>query len=248
MIELKIEKRVNGSWQEITNLVQYPVSISQRLDRELDAGTFVFISAESEVDKIVSPLTQHRITATDNTGTIEAEFVGASQRTLMRNAGVGYPALFKHSVALTETTKLLEGTLIEGLGVTQSNEGAQKSLYDVVTRLLETTANGKYHITLDANTRTLLQNTESPQFRWSPQSTLWECLLDVASVIDAIPYLEEVQASSQVQLQVNFMLLNSNENVVDRLIDEYTYSFGEDINEQQYNSKLTAIVENIKEL
>lgn len=248
MITLKVEKKENGTWQDITSKCQYPISISQRLDRELDGGSFAFISNDSTKDKIVAPLTRHRITASDSTGTIEADFVGASQRALMRNSVDGYTALFKHNVALTETTKLLEGVLIDGMGVTQPNTGAQKSLYDVVKRLLKYTNKGQFVFTDNANIRTLFENTESPQFRWSPQSTLWECLLDIASVIDAIPYLEEVIVSSRTQLQVNFLLLNTNETKVDTLIDEYTYSYGESVNEQQYNSKLSAIVENIKEL
>ena len=241
MITLKIEKKENGTWQDITNKCQYPVNISQRLDRELDGGSFTFISTNSTKDKIVAPLTRHRITATDDTGTIEADFVGASQRALMRNAGEGYTALFKHDVALTETTKLLEGVLIDGLGVTQPNTGTQKNLYEVTTRLLRLTNRSTYSLSNDADLVAVLQNTESPQFQWSPQTTLWECLLDIACVIDAIPYLDEAD-------KVSFLLLNENSEEVTDLLDEYTYSYGENINEQQYNSKLTAIVENIKEM
>lgn len=253
MINVQVYRTQNGQETNLTTKVQEPITISQRLDRELDGGDFVFLEIGTETDKIVSPLTRHRVVATDGINTpMESNFIGVSQRTILRNKAPtgetdGSQPIFRHNVSLTETTKLLEGVLIEGLGVTQPNTGAQKSLHDAVTRLLYLTARanstgaGRFSLTTDSDIVTLLQNTESPQFRWSPQSTLWECLLEVASVIDAIPYLDESE-------KVSFLLLNTNAIEIDDLIDEYTYSYGESVNEQQYNSKLSAIVENIKEM
>lgn len=249
--------------QDITSKVQQPLTLSFRLDRELDSGNFTTFVENNSTDKIIAPLTKHQIIIADGTGnTLQGDYIGTDQRAMLRNKADNgnLTALFRHSVNITEATKLLEGVLIDGLGVTQPNTGTQKNLLEVTQRLLRQTkkqqtatsvgigtfGTGYFSLIDDTNLTELLANTESPQFRWSPQTTLWECLCDIGSVIDAIPYLE-YDALNELR-NVGFLVLNDETATITDLIDEYTYSYGEEVNEQQYNSRLTAIVENIKEV
>lgn len=248
---IDIQVRQGKNLNSITAKVQQPLTLSIRLDRELDSGNFTTFVENNSTDKIIAPLTKTQIFVfdRDNPGNSQRyDFVGSAQRVMIRNKAVDgtYPALFRHSVNVTEATKLLEGVLIDGLGVTQPNTGTQKNLYEVTQRLLRQTKKGYYSLIYNTNLKNLLESTISPQFRWSPQTTLWECLCDIGSVIDAIPYLEF--DSNKEPCKIGFLVLNDETATITDLIDEYTYSYGEEVNEQQYNSRLTAIVENIKEV
>ena len=107
--------------------------------------------------------------------------------------GQGY---YAHNLTLVEPTRLLMGIPIEGMKVTQPQDGTAKdSLYTVAERLLRVcrlTKGGtpqKIWLTDDEETVALLQNTDSPEFSWEAETQLWECLKDIGSVINCMPRL-----------------------------------------------------------
>ena len=361
MIIQQIE--ING--KDMTELVQQPIVLNQRLDRELDSGEFNYLNHDDKCkDRIQAPLSNYKITLTDSddeTSTQTLEFIGTDKRSLLRgkfgNGRTDDAPLFRHSVALTEPTKLLEGVLIDGFAVSQpdpdelvtvsasgslsltmssfqsgdshcwkesstngyveielphaiqsvevsvqssqsvnllavypkykrsSNENADNwftvglswlssgfssltinytytyqtlainesdSLEKVVNRLLNVTPLHKYNgesqafvLVTNEDAKKLLQNTLSPQFKWSTQTTLWECLCDIGSVIDAIPRL--VADSNGEYRQVTFDLINSKTAETDEMLDDYAIDYAEEVDDRQYNTQLRSVVENIKE-
>lgn len=346
-----------------TNMVVEPVTIEQRLDRELDSGSFDFIKRDvNSTDEIDAPLSHYRVTFSDGASEMTADYIGKDTRTLLRGKyGDGSmqdaAAMFRHGLLLTESTKLLEGLLIDGFAVTQPEEiSSRQSLYEVVDRLLETIpliksaddvyyvptlcdgqvvsstkvdtlyrntvrneyiipykvtsadvslpaysaenvkiTIGSYHgvvdgesvvgslvnasfdfysttqivsveyiltvqvlpsdtiqsidqlyaITDDSKIVSLLKNTTAPQFKWGTQTTLWECLCDVGSAIDAIPRLV-ADVTGEYNL-ITFDLINETIDEVDDLLDNYARDYGEEVDDSQYNSQLRSVVENVKE-
>ncbi|MCH5157480.1 MAG: hypothetical protein J1G02_06375 [Clostridiales bacterium] len=333
--------------EDITESVQQPITINQRLDRELDSGYFDYRKCDKECeDRITTPLSGFRITLSDgDKEDMVADFIGTDQRTLLRGKfgsdKTGHTApLFRHNVNLTEPTKLLEGTLIDGFAVTQPDENKNtqgkstteyltfgsfdrveeyatisfgyktiktesalksvsvqirssnvatvssgvrfqegddffevyvgyttkpayielsytyeelfksQSLKEVVDRLLkvsslcQTGEEQRFVFNPNSSLDLLLKNTISPQFKWSTQTTLWECLCDIGSVIDAIPRLK---ANGSKFVYVDFDLVNDSSQKVTQMLDEFAIDYGEEVDESQYNTQLRSVVENIKE-
>ncbi len=161
-------------------------------------------------------------------------------------------ALCEHGVSLTEPSKLLQGLLIDGIGVTQPEDVSQRqSLFDVVTRLLQITplcaANSNSELTLTTHTQVqkALKERVSPQFKWNTQTTLWECLVQIGAVIDSIPRL--ISNAQGKYTVVTFDFVNAYTDVVESIEDEYTNVAGQNIDENQYNTALSSVVENLKE-
>ena len=257
----------NNAVVEIIEDALQPIVITQRLDRELDSGSFDFIRRDDKCkDNIEAPLSHYIVTLDDgvNPNPETIDFIGTDQRTLLRGKfGDGNTQdtapLYRHSVALTELTKLLEGELIDGFAVTQPEDESQRvSLYRVLDSLLQVTTLRRRQQDLTYYTyipsSPALVYTKSPQFKWGPQTTLWECLCDIGSAIDAIPRLVvdqyEGDGEGEVgyfRLCVDFDLINTQAAEVVELLDDRTIDYGEEVDDSQYNTQLRSVVENVKE-
>ena len=265
MITQKIEKMVDGVAQDMTAHVQQPITKNQRLDRELDSGDFSYLKRDTLCDdRISAPLSNYRITLSDGENApVTVEFIGTDTRALLRGKiGKGdtsdTASLFRHSVMLTEPTKLLEGVLIDGMAVTQPEDVvSRKSLYAVLKRLfmvaslVKSEMEQKYFLADNEAVENILKNTVSPQFKWSTQTTLWECLCDIGSVIDAIPRLvmdeSEGFGTKGEYIIVTFDLINEMTEQMTQLLDEHTIDYGAGIVDDQYNTQLRSVLENVKE-
>ena len=156
--------------------------------------------------------------------------------------------IYSHQVALTEPSKLLQGVMIDGFGVSQPEDySSRKTLQDVVERLLTVTPfdGQRFTLTDDDTVVEALQAVKSPQFKWNTQTTLWECLLQVGAVIDAMPRLvADMHGNYTV---VTFDFVNAFVGDEEYIDDAAANAFGENVNETQYNTALSAIVENLRE-
>lgn len=121
------------------------------------------------------------------------------------------------------------------------------SLLDVVKRLFKTATFDETVFTLTADTKVTnaLAAVASPEFKWNTQTSVWECLVQIGAVIDAIPRLVE-DASGNLTV-VTFEFVNSWDNVLETLDDGSTNVIGESVEESQYNTSLSSIVENLRE-
>lgn len=220
-----------------------PIKIARELSVELDSGTASFI--ESGKMQIRPPLRKYRvINDTQNANKFDFYFVGTDQTALLRSAASGASELSRHSISLVEPAKLLQGVLIDGFAVTQ-DENLSVSIADVVRRLLQQAnlnAQGQY--VLDGYHR-ILENTPCPEFKWNPQTTLWECLEQIGAVVDAIP---AIRGDSQFGYnEVYFKYINTESTITDELLDAYSNPYGQSVDENQYNSSLGSVVENLLE-
>lgn len=221
-----------------------PIKIVQELSPELDSGEVSYIqSGEMEA---VAPFTRYRIAqdspTDDSSNAYEFFFVGIEECALLRAGTNQVRGLSKHAVALTEPAKLLEGTLIDGFGVTQ-DEALSLSIKAVINRLFaQANLDRQGEFTL-VDSNPILEKTPCPEFKWNPQTTLWECLEQIGAVIDAIPAIVPTYLTNQVC----FKYINSSDSVADELIDAYAQPHGESFAENQYNSSLGSVVENLLE-
>lgn len=219
-----------------------PVKIVQELSTELDSGEVSYI--QSGEMKISIPFAKYTISLYDHSthANRSFSFIGIEECALLRSATNQADALSKHTVALTEPAKLLQGTLIDGFGVTQ-DEALSVSIKTVVERLLAQAnldRQGEYTL-VDSNP--ILEKTPCPEFKWSPQTTLWECLEQIGAVIDAIPAIVPGYSFNRVY----FKYVNSSDSVADEMIDAYAQPHGVSFAENQYNSSLGSVVENLLE-
>ncbi|MDE7455002.1 MAG: hypothetical protein K2M64_04155 [Clostridia bacterium] len=161
-----------------------------------------------------------------------------------RNGGI-----YKHQVSLIEPSKLLQGVTIDGFGVSQPEEYKKRqSLEDVLLRLFQVAildAPKRFSLTQDSTVRRVLSTVKSPEFKWNTQTTLWECLVQIGAVIDAMPRL--VSDDKGNFTVVTFDFINACDTIVDNLDDELTNALGLNVEESQYNTALSAIVENLRE-
>lgn len=174
----------NGSWTPLTNAI-YPIQFSERLDRELDGGVFNTLGDDRK-----RAYTMVRIKVGDNEeNTRTFDFYA--------NSSNEWNAIGKkqNCLRLVEPTKELQGIFLDGLAVVQPINGTQKTLLDVVNRLLAVTPlkqvgeQPKYRLTTDAKVLSILSSRISPEFQWSSQTSLFEALMDIGNCIDAIPRL-----------------------------------------------------------
>lgn len=91
----------------------------------------------------------------------------------------------------------------------------------------------------------VLNNTVAPQFKWNTQTSLWECLVQIGAVIDAIPRL--IRATNGQFIVVTFSFVNVYATEVNAIYDGATNVVGENVEEGQYNTAFSAIVENLME-
>ena len=220
----------------VTLAVISPVRWAERLSEEFDSGTVTYYSTQSTVNP---PLDGYELIV----GTRTLDFIGTEEVAKVKNG------LYKHTVYLTEPTKLLEGTLIDGFAVTQpeTNEN-RKTLYDVIERLLAVNPfdGSIYTITTEQSVVNALLGAISPQFRWNTQTTLYECLMEVGAVINAIPRL--LKDSAGEFTVVSFDFINAyKQAATSPFTTDNVNAYGESVDEAQFNSRLAAVVENLIE-
>ena len=143
--------------------------------------------------------------------------------------------------------------MIDGFGVSQpENYDDRQTLKAVVDRLLAVTpfddAQSEmptFTLTNDETVLNALSSVKSPQFKWNTQTSLWECLVQVGAVIDAMPML--VKGTDGNYTVVTFEFVNAYEHEVKSIDDGLTNAFGDSVDERLYNSALSSIVENLRE-
>ena len=172
-------------WQE--QCLYNTAEFSERLDEELDTGNVQTITSSAEPFEDCCMV---RVTLSDDVDTKEAYFCGFDT---VEKRGGGY---FIHSLDLCEPTRLLMGVFIDGRRITQPlEENTKKSLYSVTAELLETCETlgvdetTRFTLDEDCEAVALMKELVSPEFYWDAGTSLWECLCDIANVINCIPRL-----------------------------------------------------------
>lgn len=253
----KDEQTGEMSWQLRKGV--YPAFLNKRLDEELDSGVITFYTKTPE---LLPPLTMVKVELNDQNWDEENDTdYNTDKRYYLGNDSYVKvnSRLYEHTFNLVEPTKLLEGVKIDGRWISQPEDEAQrKSLYDVLKELLAVTPlrttqeaasemagtrKAPYVVTDDAAVVAALQGVKSPEFRWDSQTTLWECLNDIAAMIDAIPRLTANAAETAFDT-ITFDFVNETNRVVESMscISE-SMSF----EEGQYCSAIETQAENIVE-
>nr|DAO90238.1 MAG TPA: hypothetical protein [Caudoviricetes sp.] len=230
-----------------------PLDLQWRLNEQLDGGTANYIKTEDKALGANTPLDKYIVTIDNET----FEFVGmdsfavwkrqrASRTDESGNVSFYTAEIRKHQLALTEPTKLLQGVMIDGFQVTQPNPPT-KTLKDVVTRVLKYSPfdGQRFYLTTDTTIVSVLTATISPEFRWNTQTTLFEVLQDIGAVINAIPRL--VSGANGEFTVVTYDFVDDYGTAVTDLADGFTTDTGNSVDGDQYNSELTAVVENLTE-
>lgn len=195
---------INFITNEVPTGTKYPIfnriTADFRLDEQLDTGSVMTITESAES---IPPMIHALLQISDGENTLS---MPAYCFDTVEVRGQGY---YIHNLTLVEPTRLLMGVLIDGMKVTQPQDGAAKdSLYTVADRLLRVcrlTKGGvpqKFWLTDDEEIVTLLKNNDSPEFAWEAETQLWECLKDIGSVINCMPRL--TSANPDVYLSFNF--------------------------------------------
>lgn len=230
-----------------------PLDLQWRLNEQLDGGTANYLKTEDKALGANTPLDKYSVAIDNET----FEFVGMDSYAVWKRKSVAqtdesgnvsfYTAeIRKHQIALTEPTKLLQGVMIDGFQVTQPNPPT-KTLKDVVTRVLKYSPfdGQRFYLTTDTTIVGVLAATISPEFRWNTQTTLFEVLQDIGAVINAIPRL--VSSANGEFTVVTYDFVDDYGTAVTDLADGFTTDTGNSVDGDQYNSELTAVVENLTE-
>lgn len=230
-----------------------PLDLQWRLNEQLDGGTANYLKTENKDIGVNTPLDKYSVTIDNET----FEFVGMDSYAVWKRKSVAqtdesgnvsfYTAeIRKHQIALTEPTKLLQGVMIDGFQETQPNPPT-KTLKDVVTRVLKYSPfdGQRFYLTTDTTIVGVLAATISPEFRWNTQTTLFEVLQDIGAVINAIPRL--VSGANGEFTVVTYDFVDNYGTAVTDLADGFTTDTGNSVDGDQYNSELTAVVENLTE-
>lgn len=245
------------SWQHRQGV--YPALLSKRLDEELDSASFTFYTKSPET---LPPLTMTRIELNDKNFDEEndTDYCKEKMYFLGNDSYVKVNSrLYEHTFNLVEPTKLLEGVKVDGFAVSQpADEAARKSLYDVLKELLAVTPlrtvqeaalertgfrKAPYVVTDDAAVVAALRGVKSPEFRWDSQTTLRECLDDIAAMIDAVPRLTANAAETAFDT-ITFDFVNETKSAIESM------GFaGEEMGfeESQYCSAIETQADNIVE-
>lgn len=202
-------------------------AFDDRLDEQLDTGSIQIITDSADVP--FPDFCHVKIELKDNDNTKKTlRFCGF--RSVEKRKG----NYFIHKIELVEPTRLLMGSIIEGMKVTQPIEGSveqRKTLWDVLVKLVTTfetltyeirpingkeqvvTLNQKYTVYTGGNQRfvRLLETTEAPEFHWEAGTLLWECLCDIGNVINATPRLVDMNPQDWKANQIAFDLINESD-------------------------------------
>lgn len=230
-----------------------PLDLQWRLNEQLDGGTANYLKTENKDIGVNTPLDKYSVTIDNET----FEFVGMDSYAVWKRKSMAqmdesgnvsfYTAeIRKHQIALTEPTKLLQGVMIDGFQVTQPNPPT-KTLKDVITRVLKYSPfdGQRFYLTTDTTVVSVLAATISPEFRWNTQTTLFEVLQDIGAMINAIPRL--VSGANGEFTVVTYDFVDDYGTAVADLSDGFTTDTGNSVDGDQYNSELTAVVENLTE-
>lgn len=230
-----------------------PLDLQWRLNEQLDGGTANYLKTENKDIGVNTPLDKYSVTIDNET----FEFVGMDSYAVWKRKSMAQPdesgnvsfytaEIRKHQIALTEPTKLLQGVMIDGFQVTQPNPPT-KTLKDVVTRVLKYSPfdGQRFYLTTDTTIVGVLAATISPEFRWNTQTTLFEVLQDIGAVINAIPRL--VSGAYGEFTVVTYDFVDDYGTAVTDISDGFTTDTGNSVDGDQYNSELTAVVENLTE-
>lgn len=225
-----------------------PIEGTRQIGKELDSGNVQFLRTEKDADGMVEALAQYKI---DFDGSFALDYVGIDSRALLRR-NTAEESIYKHGINLTEPTKLLSGALLDGYGIAQPEELEQReSLLEATQRLLDTysfdySRSGKrFTLTSDTDVTSVLAGAKAPEFRWSTQSTLWECLVALGAVVDALPKL--IADSDGDYTVVTFYFINLYDNELAQTDDALTDAIGETVEENEYNRAMGSVVENVRE-
>lgn len=112
MYTVKVYERVGTAWQEISGIVDTPVSYGDYLDERLDEG---YLTVYKSAKPLFHPDTEIRIDMMDGTETTRKFFIVSSDEVEEIPAGRG---TYKHSISLIERTKRLEGIVCQSLTFT----------------------------------------------------------------------------------------------------------------------------------
>lgn len=224
-----------GTWQAVDAV--YPIQFTQRLDRELDSGEFNSLGDDRK--KAYSII---RIVIGDTADSADTFYFYANSSQKWQPSEVN-----QNGLRLIEPTKVLQGRFIDGLSVVQPITGTQKTLLEVVNRILAVTPlrvegeEQEFVLTTDSEIVDILQNTSSPEFQWSSQTSLWEVLCDIGSYIDAIPRLTFNTTTNALNI-ITFDLVNQQK---EQILELGYYGKLTNFDESQYCTFLESNVSNL---
>lgn len=224
-----------NAW-EAMNAV-YPITFEKKLDREFDSGEFITVG-----DARHEPYTPMRIVIGDTQATADTFYFYGNTAQKWSPSGV-----MQNSVRLVEPTKILQGRFVDGLAVDQPLQGTQKTLKDVIERVFRVTPlrtsrePQEFILTTDSEIVSILQNTISPEYKWSSQTSLWEVLCDIGAYIDAMPRLMWNTSANKFNI-VTFDLINQQKAKIENLA---YYGKLTNFDESQYCTMLESVVDNM---
>lgn len=224
-----------NTWQALNAV--YPIQFSQRLDREFDSGEFNSIG-----DTRKKAYTVARISIGDNTDNIDTFYFYANSSQKWQPSGVN-----QNGLRLIEPTKVLQGRFVDGLSVVQPITGTQKTLFEVINRVLAVSplrVEGEaqeFVLTTDSEIVGILQSTYSPEFQWSSQTSLWEVFCDIGACFDAIPRLTFNAAANTLNV-ITFDLVNLQK---EQILELGYYGKLTNFDESQYCTFLESNVSNL---
>jgi hypothetical protein len=192
---MKIQVHINGKEQNVYNSADF----DERLDEQLDTGSIQIISNDKEPFEDFCTVKVELIDDETNEPPAyispkTAYFFGFD--TVEKRGG----HYFIHNLELVEPTRLLMGIFICGRKVTQPISGAKKSIYTVCEELVSTmslllqNASPMFSFGIDS----AYMYMPCPEFHWEEGTTLWECLCDVANVVDSVPRLSIVEETGKL--------------------------------------------------
>ena len=177
------------------------LEFSERLDEELDTGLTQTVNEWYDYPDTpglkIAPFSLAALSITDDDGNGETRTFPFF---LTTNISHHSSVLTVEEIELVELTRWLMGIMIDGRKVTQPISGEKKDLGTVCDELLQTERLQGHSIPmtgtisrrrffLSQNTKDELNKVISPEFHWEAGTLLWECLLDIGNVINAIPRL-----------------------------------------------------------
>ncbi len=220
-------------WEDLP--AKYPINFTRALDMTLDNGVFYTTNAEYP-----SAYTRIKLFIGDNQNEVDKFYFYATASEQWRPNGN-----CQCEWRLIEPSKELQGYFVDGLSFTK-NKNSKKSLFAVISRVLSITPlrkknqMQKFFLTSDNSVTNVLQQTKSPQYTWSSQTSLWEVLCDIGSYIDAIPRLTCNELTGEFNV-ITFDFINT----FGATTEIPYYSRLININEEQYCSQLETNVQNL---
>lgn len=168
-----------------------------------------------------------------------------------------YPIRYQHTLALIETTKILDKYACGSLTDTQPLNAPQRTIYDVLERIRLLSPFVPYQyiyetraFEIDETLKTYIQTVKAPQF-YLDKKNLREAVIEVFKYINAIPRLRyEYEKNYGIYVYrlyadfVNQRKLNitpSNENITTKRLTDFT----DEVNGEHYATQVETYLENI---